>query len=173
MWNTIPLFRYWQRRICISCVHCMSCMIQSPKFFFNVVDHKGQTIPITLNHRMIDLMVIHVSMMRRLSKSLFLMFGKCIVLYTPLVATLGFYSLSGKTSYRQILWSLEATRLDVTMVISFWNLTGISQRCCLGSCQISERLEQAKSESRGFETSRDLAVRQYGIVINNSIINTG
>ena len=27
--------------------------------------------------------------------------------------TLGLYSLSGKTSYRQISWSLEATRLSV------------------------------------------------------------
>ena len=32
--------------------------------------------------------------------------------------TLGLYSLSGKMSYRQILWSLEAARLDVAMVVS-------------------------------------------------------
>ena len=38
----------------------------------------------------------------------------------------GLYSLSGKTSYRQISWSLEAARLDVAMVVSLWNLTGTS-----------------------------------------------
>ena len=38
----------------------------------------------------------------------------------------GLYSLSGKTSYRPISWSLEAARLDVAMVVSLWNLTGTS-----------------------------------------------
>ena len=28
--------------------------------------------------------------------------------------------------YRKISWSLEAARLDVIMIVSFWNLTGIS-----------------------------------------------
>ena len=36
------------------------------------------------------------------------------------------YSLSGKTSYRQISWSLEATRLDVIIIVSLWNVTDIS-----------------------------------------------
>ena len=40
--------------------------------------------------------------------------------------TLGLYSLSGKTSYRQISWSVEAARLDVAMVVSLWNLTDTS-----------------------------------------------
>ena len=40
--------------------------------------------------------------------------------------TQGLYSLSGKTSYRQISWSIEAARLDVAMVVSLWNLTGTS-----------------------------------------------
>ena len=40
--------------------------------------------------------------------------------------TLGLYSLSGKTSYRQISWSLKAARLDVAMVVSLWNLAGTS-----------------------------------------------
>ena len=66
--------------------------------------------------------------------------------------SLGLYSLSGKTSYRQISRSLEAARLDLAMIVSLWNLTG--------TCQISERLEKSKPESRGFETSRDLAVRR-------------
>ena len=34
------------------------------------------------------------------------------------------------------------------------------QQRCRGTCQISERLEMFKPESRGFETSRDLAVRR-------------
>ena len=39
---------------------------------------------------------------------------------------LGLYSLSDKTSYRQISRSLEAARLGVIMIVSLWNLTGIS-----------------------------------------------
>ena len=39
---------------------------------------------------------------------------------------LGLYSLSGKTSYRQISQSLEAARSGVIMIVSLWNLTGIS-----------------------------------------------
>ena len=38
----------------------------------------------------------------------------------------GLYSLSSKTSYRQISWSLEAARLDVLMIVSLLNLAGIS-----------------------------------------------
>ena len=38
----------------------------------------------------------------------------------------GLYSLSGKTSYRQISWSLEVAKLGVIMIVSLWNLTGIS-----------------------------------------------
>ena len=40
--------------------------------------------------------------------------------------TLGLYSLSGKTSYRQISWSLEAARLGVIIITPLWNLTGTS-----------------------------------------------
>ena len=39
---------------------------------------------------------------------------------------LDLYSLSGKTSYRQIPWSLGAVRLDAIMIVSLCNLTGIS-----------------------------------------------
>ena len=44
----------------------------------------------------------------------------------PMRLVQGLYSLSGKTSYRQISWSLEAARLDVAMAVSLWNLTGTS-----------------------------------------------
>ena len=49
--------------------------------------------------------------------------------YVPLIVPYwiqGLYSLSGKTSYRQISWSLEAARLDVAIVVLLWNLTGTS-----------------------------------------------
>ena len=36
------------------------------------------------------------------------------------------YSLSGKTSYRQISRSLEAARLGVIVIVSLWNLTDSS-----------------------------------------------
>ena len=74
--------------------------------------------------------------------------------------SLGLSSLSGKRPYRQISWSLEAARLDVIMIVSLWNLKASQQHCCWGVCQISERLKKSKPESRGFEASRDLAVRR-------------
>ena len=79
---------------------------------------------------------------------------ECTITITICVArnTIGIYSPSGKTSYRQISCSLKAARLDVIMIVSLLNFTG--------ACQISEQLEESKSESRGFETSRDLAVRR-------------
>ena len=66
----------------------------------------------------------------------------------------GLYSLNGKTSYRQISnsRSREISRSEI------WQAP--RQRCCQGACQISERLEKSKTESRGFETSRDLVVRR-------------
>ena len=77
---------------------------------------------------------------------------ECTITITICVArnTIGIYSPSGKTSYRQISWSLKAASSDLIMIVSLWNFT----------CQISEQLEESKSESRGFETSRDLAVRR-------------
>ena len=53
------------------------------------------------------------------------------------------YSLSGKTSYRQISWSLEATRLSVIMIVSHWNLTGISAALlprCLSNFRAIEKV---------------------------------
>ena len=66
--------------------------------------------------------------------------------------THGFYSLSGKTSYRQNPWSLEAARLHVIMIVSLWNLA---------CSQIPERLEKSKPKARGFETSRDFMVSPF------------
>ena len=69
---------------------------------------------------------------------------------------LDLHSLSNVTSYRQISWNLETARLDDIMIVSLWNLTGT----LAAVCQISERLEKIKPDSRGFETSRDLVVRR-------------
>ena len=38
----------------------------------------------------------------------------------------GLYQISGRTSYRKIKGSLEIARLGVVMIVSLWNLTGIS-----------------------------------------------
>ena len=62
----------------------------------------------------------------------------------------GLYSFSGKTSYGQISWSLEAPRLVDIMIISLWNLTGISAAVLM--CLSNFRLEKFKPESRGFGT---------------------
>ena len=51
----------------------------------------------------------------------------------------GPYSLSSKTSYRQISRSLEAAKLDVIMMVSLWNLTDISavlQPMCLSNFSV-------------------------------------
>ena len=63
------------------------------------------------------------------------------------------YSLSGKTSYRKILWSMEAARLDVIVIfiaLKFYRH--------LGSVNFQSN---SKSESRGFEISRNVAVRRF------------
>ena len=74
---------------------------------------------------------------------------------------LGLYSLNGRTTYHKISWrSLEDTKLDVKMIVSFWNLTASRQHCCRGACQISERSERFKPEYCGSETSRNIAVRR-------------
>ena len=57
--------------------------------------------------------------------------------------TQGLYSPSGKTSYRQISWNLEAARLSVIMLVSHWNLTGISAALlprCLSNCRAIEKV---------------------------------
>ena len=63
---------------------------------------------------------------------------------------LGLNSLSGKTYYRQISWSLEAARLDVIMIISLWNLTDILATLLPGAWQIPNWWRKSKPESRGF-----------------------
>ena len=68
----------------------------------------------------------------------------------------GLYSLSGKTSYRQISRSLEAARFNIILIVSLWNSTGISTALLSNS----ERLKKHKAESRGFENSWNHAIRR-------------
>ena len=42
------------------------------------------------------------------------------------ISSLSLYSQSGRASYRKISLSLGAAKLDVVIMVSFWNLTGIS-----------------------------------------------
>ena len=69
-------------------------------------------------------------------------------------------TLGGKTSYHQISWSLEAARLDVAMVVSLWHLTGTSAAVLPRYLPNFRAIGKVHTESRGFETSRDLAVRR-------------
>ena len=74
----------------------------------------------------------------------------------PVWWDLGLYSLSGKTSYRQVSWSLEATRLDVTMIASLRNLTGISVALlpkCLSNFRAIGKVKTRISRLRDFARS--------------------
>ena len=62
------------------------------------------------------------------------------------------YSLSGKTSYHQISWSLEAARLDI-MSVSLWNLTDIVAELLLGplsNCRAIGKVQTRISRLRDF-----------------------
>ena len=61
--------------------------------------------------------------------------------YSPwlLSRPLGLYSLSSKTSYRQISWSIEAARLGVKMIVWPRNFTGISSAALLPMCRSNFR----------------------------------
>ena len=74
-------------------------------------------------------------------------YSRCLKIYWDFFTMLlGLYSLSGKTSYRQISWSLEATRLNVIIVVSLWNLTGTSA-AALPMCLLNFR-EIGKAQTR-------------------------
>ena len=70
----------------------------------------------------------------------------------------GLYSLKAKTCYCQIGWSLEVGRDIGDGDLPIWTLTGVSVPSA-DVRKISEWLQVSKPESRGFETSRDLAAR--------------
>ena len=77
----------------------------------------------------------------------------------------GLYSLSGKTSYRQISWSLEAARLGVAMVVSLWNLTGTSAALLpryLSNFRAIEKVKTRISRLRDF--TRSCGKTSYSLV---------
>ena len=107
--------------------------------------------------------------------------GKVVldVLYST---THGLYSLSGKTSYRKISWSLEAARFGSKLFQSLWNLAGTSAallpRClskrCLSNFRAIRPLQHPISRLRDFtrfggKTSYRLVNRGPGIA--NCIVN--
>ena len=68
---------------------------------------------------------------------------------------LGLYSLSGKTSYRKILWSLEAARFGFKLFQSLWNLAGTSAALlprCLSNFRAIRPLQHTISRLRDFTT---------------------
>ena len=68
----------------------------------------------------------------------------------------GLYSLSGKTSYRKISWSLGAARFGVIMIVSLWNLTGISAALlprCLSNLRAIGKVQTRISRLRNFTRS--------------------
>ena len=68
----------------------------------------------------------------------------------------GLYSLSSKKFYRQISWSLGAARLDVIMIVSLWNLTGILAALlprCLSHFRTFGKVQTRISRLRDFTKS--------------------
>ena len=66
---------------------------------------------------------------------------------------LGLYSLSGKTSYRKISWSLEAARFWFKLFQSLWNLAGTSATLlprCLSNFRAIRPLQHPISRFRDF-----------------------
>ena len=86
------------------------------------------------------------------------------------------YKISGRAKYRKISWSLEAvwgSGLDFSNRFEIW--LAPRQQYCRDACQISERYDHYNIQSRGSETSRDLAVRcltAYWIEAQISVRNT-
>ena len=65
----------------------------------------------------------------------------------------GLYSLSGKTSYRKISWSLEAARFGFKLFQSLWNLAGTSAALlprCLSNFTAIRPLQHPISRHRDF-----------------------
>ena len=69
--------------------------------------------------------------------------------------TQGFYSLSRKTSYRKISWSLEVARFGFRLFQLLWNLTGTSESAatlprCLSNFSAKRWLKHSISRLRDF-----------------------
>ena len=73
---------------------------------------------------------------------------------------LGLYSLSVRPSYRKISRSFEAARFEFQPIDRSEIWQAPRQQRCRDACQISEQYGDFNIQSRGFETSRDFAVRR-------------
>ena len=69
-------------------------------------------------------------------------------------------SISDKTPYWKILWSLESVRLVVQSTASLWNLTSTSAALLPKCLSISGRSYDYKYKRRGFKTLRDLTIKR-------------
>ena len=65
----------------------------------------------------------------------------------------GLYWLSGKTSYRKILWSLEAMRFELRRFQSLWNSTDTLAAVCLSNFRAIRSLKPPISPLRDFTRS--------------------
>ena len=85
----------------------------------------------------------------------------------------GLYSLSGKTSYRKILGSLEAARFGFKLFQSLWNLAGISAALlprCLSNFRAMRPLQHPISRLREF--TRFSGKTSYRLVNRGPVSNT-
>ena len=80
-------------------------------------------------------------------------------------------SITGKTPYREISWSLEALRLAVEIITWIFNLTGTSA-AVLPRCLSNFRaIEQFQYKSRDFESSRGLTKRRLSKYWNGALVS--
>ena len=83
-----------------------------------------------------------------------------LYLSLSILLPLGPASISDKTSYRKVSWSLEATRLHLELFDPSEIWQAHRQYCCWCACQISKPDGNLNHQSCGFETSRDLTIRR-------------
>ena len=86
---------------------------------------------------------------------------------------LGLYSLSGKTSYRKISWSLEAARFGFKLFQSLWNLAGTSAALlprCLSNFRAIRPLQHPISRLRDFTRFGDKT--SYRLVNRGPTVST-
>ena len=91
-----------------------------------------------------------------------------ITLETQNKQKLGLYSLSGKTSYRKIPWSLEAAGFGSKLFQSLWNLAGTSAALlprCLSNFRAIRPLQHTISWLRDFT--------RFGGKTSNRLVNRG
>ena len=87
---------------------------------------------------------------------------------TSTMLTLGLYSLSGKTSYRKISWSLEAARFGFKLFQWLWNLAGTSAALlprCLSNFRAIRPLQHPISWLRD--------ITRFGGKTSYSLVNRG